>query len=83
MLIAALKFLQRWCSRGTDSLSGLGFQLLVMGCLIMEIIAIRKITVQNAKVESVRKPPLQGLGPKLDEKNRELIRKLCFFSKLT
>ena len=54
LLIAKLKFLQRWRSRGTDSLSGLGFQLLVIGALIREIIAIRKITVQKSKVESVR-----------------------------
>ena len=50
ILIVVLKFLGRWCSRGTDSLSGLGFQFFVMGCLIMGIIGIRKITVQKAEV---------------------------------
>ena len=40
-------------------------QLLVIGSLIMEIIAIRKITVQNAKLESVRKPPVPVWVPRL------------------
>ena len=40
-------------------------QLLVIGALIMEIIAIRKITVQNAKLESVRKPPVPVWVPRL------------------
>ena len=69
MLRAALKFLQRRRSRRTAESSGLGLQLIMIGALIMGIIAIRKITVQKSKVESVRNadrkkppfiPPYQG-----------------------
>ncbi|MXV76574.1 hypothetical protein F4Z99_20175 [Candidatus Poribacteria bacterium] len=55
MLTVGLTFPQRWRSCGTAQASGLGFQLLAIGTLIMRITEIKKITVQNPTLESVRK----------------------------